>query len=80
MRGRRESSRVQAGGVALDFPLDLSISQLTHEEDHGHRSLVHRHPGVLAIRVEATVHCVLGSRDHFDQVEVLVSGDGLSAA
>ena len=79
-RGRRESSRVQAGGVALDFPLDLSIPQLTHEEDHGHRSLVRRHPGVLAFRVEAMVLSVLGSRDHFDQVEMLVSGDGLGAA
>ena len=44
-RGRRESSRVQAEGVALDFPLDLSIPQLTHEEDHGHRSLGTGHPG-----------------------------------
>ena len=64
----------------MDFPLDLSIPQLTHEEDHRHRSLVRRHPGVLAFRVEAMVLSVLGSRDHFDQVEMLVSGDGLGAA
>ena len=64
----------------MDFPLDLSIPQLTHEEDQRHRSLIRRHPGDSAFRVKAMVRCVLGSRDHLDGVEVLVSEAGLDAA
>ena len=64
----------------MDFPLYLSISQLTHEENHSHRSLIRRRPGGSAFRVKAMGRCVVGSRDHLDGVEVLVSAYGLGAA
>ena len=64
----------------MDFPLDLSIPQLTHEEDHGHRSLRSGRPGDLAFRVKAMGRGVVGSRDHLDGVEVFVFAYGLGAA
>ena len=65
----------------MDFPLDLSMPQLTHEEDKRHRSLIRRHPGDSAFRVKAMVRCVVGvSWRALDQVEVLVSAYGLGAA
>ena len=65
----------------MDFSLHVPIPQLTHEEDQRHRSLIRRHPGDSAFRVKAMVRCVVGvSWRALDQVEVLVSGDGLGAA
>ena len=65
----------------MDFPLDLSIPQLTHEEDHGHRSLRSGRPGDLAFRVKAMGRGVVGaSWQALDGVEVLVFAYGLGAA